>query len=132
MPLGYAVLSGAVAALVALSCSGDVVNGFATYGSGKLQGFVSRPNGSPLADFDVFASFGPDAFGSGVKTDARGLYELEAVTHTPLDQPPFANGIIQCRIAVGQGLTDTLVQIRFAPTGESPTPVTTNFVVIAP
>jgi hypothetical protein len=133
MPLRYALLNAALAVLVTLSCGGgDVVNGFGTYGSGRLQGFVSRPDGSPVADIDVFASFGPNAFGHGVKTDARGLYELEAVSHTPLDQPPFTDGVVQCRIGVGQGLTDTLVSVRFAATGQSPIPLTVNFVVEAP
>jgi hypothetical protein len=133
MPLRYTVLRAALAVLVMLGCGGgDVVNGFATYGSGSLQGFVTRPDGSPVANFDVFASFGPDAFGHGVKTDARGLYELQSTSHQPLDIPPFADSVIQCSIAVGQGLADTLVPVRFAPTGEDPTPLTVNFVVAAP
>ncbi len=133
MPLRSAVFSAALAAVVLLSCDGeDVVNGFATYGSGRLQGFVSRPDGSPVANIDVVAGFGPDAFGHGVKTDARGLYELQSVSHQPLDEPPFSDGVIPCRIAVGQGLTDTLVSVRFAATGQDPNPVTVNFVVAAP
>jgi hypothetical protein len=129
MPLRHAVLRPAFAALLTLSCGGeDVVNGFATYGSAKLQGFVSRPDGSPVANIPVFAGFGPDAFGHGVRTDARGLYELQSASHQPLDEPPFTDGVIQCRISVGQ-LADTLVPVRFAAT---PTPVTVNFVVAAP
>jgi hypothetical protein len=131
MPLRYPALSGAFAALLALGCgSGDVVNGFGTYGSGRLQGFVTRPDGSPVAAIDVFASFGPGAFGHSVKTDARGLYDLEGVSYGPLDQLPFTDGVVQTRIDVG--LTDTLVPVRFAPTGQDPTPVTVNFVVAAP
>jgi hypothetical protein len=132
MPIRYTVLGAAFAALVTLSCGGDVVNGFATYGSSKLQGFVSRPDGSPVANIDVFAGFGPDAFGLGVKTDVRGLYELKAVSHQPLDVPPFSDGVIPSRIVVGQGLADTLVSVRFAATGQDPTPFTVNFVVAAP
>ena len=133
MPLRYSVLTVALAAFVTLSCGdGDVVNGFATYGSGKLQGFVTRPDGSPIANIDVFASFGPNAFGHGVKTDARGLYELQSVSHQPLDEPVFTDGVIPCRVTVGQGLADTLVPVRFAPTNQNPIPVTVNFVVAAP
>jgi hypothetical protein len=111
---------------------GDVVDGFGTYGSAKLQGFVSRPDGSPVAGVDVFAAFGPDAFGLGVKTDARGLYELQADSHQPLDALPFSQGVIPCRVSVGQGLADTLISVRFAPTGEPVTLTTINFVVSSP
>src|SRR3954466_2998877 len=112
MALRHAALSGALAALVTLSCGGDIIDGFATYGSVKLQGFVSRSDGSPVDSVDVFAGFGPDAFGLGVKTDSRGLYELQAVSHQPLDVAPFMNGVIQTRIVVGQGLADSLLQVR--------------------
>jgi hypothetical protein len=127
-----AVLRIAFGVLATLGCGGDVIDGFATYGAGRLQGFVTRPDGSPVAGIDVFAGFGPDAFGLSVKTDARGLYELEAVSHQPLDEDPFTQGAIQCRVVVGQGLADTLVAVGFAPTGQTPIPVTVNFAVAAP
>ena len=132
MLLRQVVFAIGFASVGAFGCGGDVVNGFATYGSGKLQGFVSRPDGSPVVNINVFASFGPDAFGLPVETDSRGLYELETVTHTPLEEAPFNEGMIPCRVTVGQGLADTLVTVRFAPTGQSPTPVTVNFVVEVP
>jgi hypothetical protein len=106
MHLRYALLNAALVTLISLGCDGGhVVNGFGTYGSGSLQGFVSRPDGSPVANIVVFASFGPDAFGHGIETDARGLYELESSSYQALDQPPFSDGVI---------------------------PLTVNFVVAAP
>src|SRR5687768_11528151 len=105
MLLRSAVVSGAVAALVTLGCGKEIING-ATYGSGRLQGFVSRSDGTPVADIQVGASFGPDAFGarSPTRTDARGLYELEGVSHQPLDEPPFTpDSVIPCRLVVGSG-----------------------------
>ena len=124
---------GAIIVLTSLGCGGEtVVNGFATYGSGKIQGFVTGAGGSPVAGVTVVASFGPDAFGHSVQTDARGLYELEAASYQPLDQSPFADSLIQCRITVGQSLMDTLVPVRFAPLGQAAVPVTVNFVVPAP
>jgi len=128
-----AALMGALIVLTSLACGEErIVNGFATYGSGKLQGFVTSTDGSPVADVAVVASFGPDAFGHGVQTDTRGLYELEAVSHQPLDQSPFSDSLIQCRITVGQGLADTLVAVRFAPPGQVAVPVTVNLVVPSP
>ena len=126
-----------VAAIVcagSLGCGGrnDVVNGFATYGSARIQGFVSRPDGSPVPDVAVFASFGPGAFGHSVDTDSRGLYEWAGDTHTPLEEPPFSDGVIHCRLTVGEGLADTVVTVRFAPTGQEPTLVTVNFVIPSP
>lgn len=130
MRLPRILLLGAIVALSSSACREEqVVNGFATYGSGRLQGFVSRADGSPVAGVSVIASFGPDAFGHSVPTDARGLYELVAESFTPLDQPPFADSVVQCRVSVGQALADTLVMVRFAASGQSPVPVTVNFVV---
>lgn len=127
------VLIGALVALASLSCREEqVVNGFATYGSGRVQGFVSRADGSPVAGILVSASFGPAAFGHSVQTDARGLYELQAESYTPLDQSPFVDGVVQCRVTVGQALADTLVTVRFAASGQTPVPVTVNFVVAGP
>jgi hypothetical protein len=125
---------GALVAMMGMACGEEeeVVNGFATYGSGRLQGFVSRSDGSPVAGIQVSASFGPGAFGHSVQTDMRGLYELEAVSYTPLDEAPFTNGVIQCRITVGQALTDTLVSVPFAASGQGAIPVTVNFVVDPP
>lgn len=119
--------------LGSLACGGgDVIDGFATYGSTKLQGFVSRSDGSPVSGVDVFASFGPDAFGSQAKTDARGLYELTVDSYIPLDQAPFTEGTIACRLAVEQELADTTVTARFTPTDQTPIPMTVNFTVVAP
>lgn len=133
MKIRQAVLMGALIALTSLGCGEEtVVNGFATYGSGRLQGFVTSTDGSPVADVAVIASFGPDAFGHSVQTDTRGLYELEAVSHQQLDQSPFTDSLIQCRITVGQGLADTLVPVRFAPPGQAALPVTVNLVVPSP
>ena len=127
------VLASVLVLAGALACGNDeVVNGFAVYGSGRLQGFVTRPDGSPVADISVFGDFGPGAFGHSVQTDSRGLYELHRDSHTSLDQPPFSEGAIPCRVTVGAGLADTLVTVRFAPTGQSPVPVTLNLVVDAP
>ena len=132
MKLGQAIPMGVIL-LTSFGCGGEtVVNGFATYGSGKIQGFVTGTGGAPVAGVIVVASFGPDAFGHGVQTDTRGLYELEAASHTPLDQSPFTDSLIQCRITVGQSLVDTLVPVRFAPPGQAAVPVTVNFVVPAP
>jgi hypothetical protein len=127
------LVSGAVAALLTLGCDGNL-NGFATYGSGKLQGFVSRTDGTSVADIEVFVSFGPDAFGARTptRTDARGLYEVEGVSHQSLDDPPFTDSVIPCRIVVGPGLADTIVPVRFAATNQTPVPVTVNFVVDPP
>jgi hypothetical protein len=128
-----AALIGALIALTSWACGEEtIVNGFATYGSGKLQGFVTSTDGSPVADVAVVASFGPDAFGHSAHTDTRGLYELEAVSHQQLDQSPFADSLIQCRVTVGQGLADTLVPVRFAPPGQAAVPVTVNLVVPSP
>jgi hypothetical protein len=133
MPLPRTVLISALVALANLACGEEeVVNGFGTYGSGKLQGFVSRADGSPVAEVFVIASFGPGAFVISEQTDARGLYELEATSYTPLDQVPFTDGVVQSRITVGEGLADTLVMVRFAPSGQNPVPVTVNFVVTPP
>jgi hypothetical protein len=133
MKLQQAALMVALLVLTSLGCGeGDVVNGFATYGSGKLQGFVTSTDGSPVADVAVVASFGPGAFGHSVQTDPRGLYELEATSHAELDQSPFTDSLIQCRITVGQGLADTLVPVRFAPPGQAAVPVTVNLVVPSP
>jgi hypothetical protein len=124
---------GAMIVLTSFGCGeGEIVNGFGTYGSGKLQGFVTSTDGSPVAAVTVAASFGPDAFGHSVQTDTRGLYELEATSYQPLDQSPFADSLIQCRITVGQSLVDTLVPVRFAPPGQAAVPVTVNLVVPAP
>src|ERR687889_1898620 len=97
MMLRSAVLRGAAAAVLTSGC-GDTQNGFATYGSGKLQGFVSRTDGTPLADIEVFAGFGPNAFGLSARTDRRGLYELQGFSHQPLDEPPFTDSVIPCRL----------------------------------
>lgn len=111
---------------------GDVLNGFGTYGSGRVQGFVTATDGAPVAGISVAASFGPGAFGHSVQTDTRGLYELEAASHAELDQSPFTDSLIPCRITVGQDLADTVVQVRFAPPGHAAVPVTVNLVVPAP
>jgi hypothetical protein len=122
-----------VIVLTSLGCGEEkVVNGFATYGSGKLQGFVTSAEGAPVPGVSVVASFGPGAFGHSVQTDARGLYELEATSHQELDQSPFTDSLIQCRITVGQSLVDTVVPVRFAPPGQAAVPVTVNLVVSAP
>jgi hypothetical protein len=131
MMLRSAVLSGAAAAVLTSGC-GDTQNGFATYGSGKLQGFVSRTDGTPLADIEVFAGFGPDAFGLSARTDRRGLYELQGFSHQPLDEPPFTDSVIPCRLIIAPGLADTIVPVRFAATNRIPVPVTVNFVVDPP
>jgi hypothetical protein len=128
------VVRGALAALLPLGC-GESHNGFAPEGLGRIQGFVSRADGTPVADVPVGASFGPDAFGprNEARTDARGLYELEAVSYQSLDDPPFtADSVIPCRLIVGTGLADTIVPVRFAPINRSPVPVTVNFVVDPP
>lgn len=133
MKLQQAVLMSAMTVLTSFGCGGEtIIDGFGTYGSGKLQGFVTSTSGSPVADVTVAASFGPDAFGHSVQTDIRGLYELEAVSYQPLDQTPFTDSLIQCKITVGQSLVDTLVPVRFAPPGRAAVPVTVNFVVPAP
>jgi hypothetical protein len=133
MKLRQAIPMGAIMVLISFGCGGDtVVNGFATYGSGKLQGFVTSTDGAPVAGASVGASFGPGAFGHSVQTDARGLYELEATSYQELDQSPFTDSLIQCRITVGQSLADTLIPVRFAPPGQAAVPVTVNFVVPAP
>jgi hypothetical protein len=132
MGIRETVLSLALAGLVTLGCGEeDVVNGFAAYGSGRLQGFVSRGDGSPVTGIDVFANFGPGLIVHSVKTDDRGLYELTAESHTPLDQAPFNAGAIECNLAVGT-LADTSVSVSFAATGQVPVPKTVNFIVAAP
>ena len=115
-----------------LGCGKEVNNGLATYGSAKLQGFVSQSDGTPLADTEVFVSFGPDAFGLSARTDQRGLYEVQGVSHRPIDEPPFDDGLILSRLVVGPGLADTLITLQFATTNQAPVPVTVNFVVDAP
>jgi hypothetical protein len=133
MSIRKATLIGGLAVFAGLGCGdGDIINGFETFGSTALQGFVSRGDGSPVVGVNVFASFGPDAFGSQATTDARGLYELRADTHTPIDQAPFSQGMIECRLGVGQGLADTTVTVRFVEKGQTPVPMTVNFVVVAP
>lgn len=77
------VVSAVVAALLTWGCGGEIINGFTTYGSGRLQGFVTRTDGTPVPDIQVFASFGPDAFGLGIRTDQRGLYEIEGLPTNP-------------------------------------------------
>jgi hypothetical protein len=132
MRIGWAI-RWAVAALPSLGCGdGDIVNGFATYGSTKLQGFVSRADGSPVAGIQLFASFGPGAFGHPVTMDAEGIYRVDAVSHTPLDLEPFTNGDVPCRLTVGAGLADTTITVHFVPSGQTPTPRILNFTVAAP
>jgi hypothetical protein len=133
MKIRRSVLQCGLLALTSLGCGEeDVVNGFATYGSTKLQGFVSRVDGSPVGGITVFGSFGPDAFGLPVTTNAQGLYELEAVSYTPLDMEPFTDSTVACRLTVGQGLADTTVTVRFVGPGKTPTPRILNFIVAAP
>jgi hypothetical protein len=119
MILRPAILGTLFAAFLATGCGDDdIIDGFGTFGSASIQGFVLRPDGSPVAGINVFADFGPNAFALGVQTDARGLYELRADSHQPLADAPFSDGVIQTRISVGQGLADTLLAIRFAPEGQ--------------
>lgn len=125
------VLLGA-AGLVLLGCGNEVNNGLPTYGSAKLQGFVSQSDGTPLADTEVFASFGPDAFGLRARTDRRGLYAIQGVSRQPIDEPPFDDGLILSRLIVGPGLADTLIILQFAATNQVSPPVTVNFVVDPP
>jgi hypothetical protein len=87
---------------VLLGCGNEVNNGLPTYGSAKLQGFVSQSDGTPLADTEVFASYGPDAFGLRARTDRRGLYEIQGVSRQPIDEPPFDDGLILSRLIVGR------------------------------
>jgi hypothetical protein len=133
MSLSATKLSLAAAALALLSCGdGDVVNGFATYGSAQIQGFVTGADGAPVANAEVSASFGPDAFGLGGRTDSRGLYGITAVSPLPLDQPPFDDSVIPCRITVGEASVDTLVPVRFVAKAQTVTPVTVNLVLPEP
>ena len=78
----------------------DIIDDFGTSGYARIEGKVTRANGTPLANSGVFVSCGTDSptgFGASVPTDASGHYSIDVDAPGPVIIP--ANGALYCRFS---------------------------------
>ncbi len=77
-----------------------IIDDFGTSGYARIEGKVTRANGTPLANSGVFVSCGTDSptgFGSTVPTDASGHYAIDVDAPGPVFIP--ASGELNCRFS---------------------------------
>lgn len=85
---------------IAACRSGDIIDDFGTSGYARIEGKVTRTNGTPLANSGVFYLCGPDSpteFGATARTDALGHYFIDVDAPGPVMIP--ASGVLQCRFS---------------------------------
>jgi hypothetical protein len=78
----------------------DIIDDFGTSGYARIEGKVTRANGTPLANSGVFFSCGPESpnvFGATVPTDASGHYFIDIDAPGPVTIP--ASGALLCRFS---------------------------------
>ena len=78
----------------------SIIDDWGTSGYARIEGKVTRANGTPLANSGVFYMCGPDSpseFGSSVPTDASGHYFIDLDVPGPTMIP--ASGALQCRFS---------------------------------
>jgi hypothetical protein len=88
------------AASVAGCRAEDIIDDFGTSGYARVEGKVTRANGTPLANSGVSFSCGTDApaaFGGTVPTDASGRYSIDIDAPGPVIIP--VSGALFCRFA---------------------------------
>jgi hypothetical protein len=77
-----------------------IIDDFGTSGYARIEGTVTRANGTPLANSGVSFSCGPDsptAFGWSVPTDATGRYFIDVDAPGPVTIP--ASAVLSCRVS---------------------------------
>lgn len=95
-----ALLFAIPSATLAGCASGDIIDDFGTSGYARVEGRVTRSNGSPLTNSGVFFSCGtesPGGFGGSVSTDASGHYAIDINAPGPVMIP--ASGTLFCRFS---------------------------------
>jgi hypothetical protein len=77
-----------------------IIDDFGTSGYARIEGNVTRADGTRLANSGVSFSCGPDsptAFGWSVPTDAAGHYVIDVEAPGPVTIP--ASGALSCRVS---------------------------------
>ena len=78
---------------------GVIIDDWGTSGYARIEGTVTRANGSRLANSTVFFLCGPetpDTFGWSAPTDASGHYTIDVNAPGPVAIP--SSGMLQCRV----------------------------------
>lgn len=95
------VLFTPILAAAAAGCgASDIIDDFGTSGYARIEGKVTRANGTSLANSGVFFLCGTDAptdFGWSVPTDASGRYSIDINAPGPVLLPP--SGTLFCRFS---------------------------------
>jgi hypothetical protein len=110
------VLLIAVSPATIVGCRHCCVDDFGTSGYARIEGKVTRANGTALANSGVFFSCGPDsptAFGWGVPTDGAGRYFIDIDAPGPVTIP--ASGALICRVSAPTDAPPTVSVERLVP-----------------
>ena len=110
------VLLVAVAPATIVGCRHCCVDDFGTSGYARIQGKVTRANGTALANSGVSFGCGPEsptAFGWTVPTDAAGRYLIDIDAPGPVIIP--ASGALNCRVSAPTNAPPTISVERLVP-----------------
>ena len=110
------VLLIAMSPMTIVGCRQCCVDDFGTSGYARIEGKVTRANGTALANNGVFFSCGPESptgFGWTAPTDAAGRYFIDIDAPGPVIIP--ASGALSCRVSAPINVPPTVSVDRLVP-----------------
>jgi hypothetical protein len=100
-----------------------IVDDFGTSGYARIEGKVTRANGTALANSGVSFSCGPDSpgtFGWSVPTDAAGHYFIDIDAPGPVTIPD--SGALSCRVSAPRDappIVSLVRSVRFSASADA-------------